>query len=347
MKLNHQALQHAKNLIRQGDYIAKTDWSEKQPTARAENTFEDKQGWSEYGKWYLGVDTAKKPDTKEYYHFPYGDFKKVHRSGVIAAKQRAAQNHYSDIEKGADDLLEMMDKQEEKRKPDGLPHSFPCSTERKVTMEFKQDSPVRTSDGQDAGTVSRVVLNPKTKEVSHIVVSKGLLFPEDKVIPLDLIASASEDEVRLQVEASGLGNLPRFEETHYIALTDEEIRSVSYPVNLASPFYWYLPFGDWHDYAPFPPGYRPETRQNIPDDTVSLKAGARAISNNGKTLGTIAEVFTDSATHRAMHLLISHGLLHRETKVIPVSWVRRVTDDEVHLNISEGMFKSLRDYQKA
>jgi hypothetical protein len=115
MKLNRQALQHAKDLIRHGDYIAHTDWSKKQPTARDENAFEDKQGWSEYSKWYLGIDTAQTPDTKGRFHFPYGDFRKVHRSGVIAAKQRAAQNHDDDIEKGADDLLEMINEQEKKK----------------------------------------------------------------------------------------------------------------------------------------------------------------------------------------------------------------------------------------
>jgi len=41
-----------------------------------------------------------------------GDFRKVHRDGLIAAKQRAAQNDYTDIEQAADELLEMIDKRE-------------------------------------------------------------------------------------------------------------------------------------------------------------------------------------------------------------------------------------------
>ena len=43
--------------------------------------------------------------------FPYGDFHRVHRSGLIAAKQRAAQRDHDDIERAADELLVLLDAQ--------------------------------------------------------------------------------------------------------------------------------------------------------------------------------------------------------------------------------------------
>lgn len=46
----------------------------------------------EYGQWYLGIDTEMGEETKGHYKFPYGDFRKVHRCGVISAESRAAQN---------------------------------------------------------------------------------------------------------------------------------------------------------------------------------------------------------------------------------------------------------------
>jgi hypothetical protein len=112
MKLNKVALNHAKSLIRRGKYIHETDWSEDQPSAEEENRFLDKHGWGDYSKWYLGLDTGEKSQTKGHFAFPYGDFKKVHRDGVIAAKQRAAQNDYHAIEQAADELLEMIDERE-------------------------------------------------------------------------------------------------------------------------------------------------------------------------------------------------------------------------------------------
>jgi hypothetical protein len=112
MKLNREAFKHAKNLIRNGKYILDSDWSEDKPSVEVENRVWEKNGRGEYRQWFLGLDTDKNPQRKGYYTFPFGDFEKVHRAGVIAAKQRAAQNDYHDIEVAADDLLELLDERE-------------------------------------------------------------------------------------------------------------------------------------------------------------------------------------------------------------------------------------------
>ena len=116
VQVNKAAVTHARRLINGGDVSADSDWSDSQPSASAENRYLDKHGWAEYGKWFLAVDTSENEETKERYKFPYGDFKKLHRSGVIAAKQRAAQNDYGSIEKAADELLQMVDHEKETAK---------------------------------------------------------------------------------------------------------------------------------------------------------------------------------------------------------------------------------------
>lgn len=111
-KVNQAAVRHARKLIEDGDYVLDSDWSERQPSADQENKYLDRHDWDDYSEWYLAEDTSEDKDNKGRYKFPYGDFKKVHRAGVIAAKQRAAQNDYPDVEKAADELLQMIDKKE-------------------------------------------------------------------------------------------------------------------------------------------------------------------------------------------------------------------------------------------
>ena len=110
-KLNHQALTKAKSLIEHGDVVKdeRDDWSEAAPTAAEENAFIEKHGFDEYAKWHLGVDESKPADTKGRYSFPYGDFTKVRRGGVISAESRAAQNGHDDIAKASKTLLEVID----------------------------------------------------------------------------------------------------------------------------------------------------------------------------------------------------------------------------------------------
>jgi hypothetical protein len=111
VKLNEQAFEHAKNLIEQGKFVfdEKDMWSEHQPSAQEENEYIREHGFGEYAKWFLGIDTEEDVDNKRRYKFPYGDFEKVHRCGVLSAESRAGQYKYDDIEDAAAHLHGMID----------------------------------------------------------------------------------------------------------------------------------------------------------------------------------------------------------------------------------------------
>jgi hypothetical protein len=99
-KLNERAYEHARNLIKARRFVLdeRDDWSEHRPTAAQENRFIEEQGWFEFGRWYLGVDEDKPEETKGRYSFPYGDFSKVHRCGLLAAESRAGQYEHFEVE---------------------------------------------------------------------------------------------------------------------------------------------------------------------------------------------------------------------------------------------------------
>jgi hypothetical protein len=109
--LNRRAFEHAKELINEGTfaYDERDAWSEHQPSAQQENEFIQRHGFAEYGKWYLGINDKKSEDTKGHYEFPYGDFKKVHRCGLLSAESRAGQYKHFDIENAAAHLHGMLD----------------------------------------------------------------------------------------------------------------------------------------------------------------------------------------------------------------------------------------------
>ena len=117
VKLNESAYEHAKRLIEQGKFIddEREAWPDHHPSTRAENEFIEKNGFSEYGKWFLGVNGEYSEDRTRHYQFPYGDFKKVHRCGILAALSRAGQDKYIDVENAAADLLAVIDKKVRKK----------------------------------------------------------------------------------------------------------------------------------------------------------------------------------------------------------------------------------------
>jgi HK97 family phage prohead protease len=108
IKVNGAGRSHANSLVASGDVDKSSDWSF---TAEDGNKLLGSNGddWSNYGKWHLAIDASAAPDTKGYYKYPFGKDGKVYRSGVIAVKQRAAQQGETDVESAASSLLEKID----------------------------------------------------------------------------------------------------------------------------------------------------------------------------------------------------------------------------------------------
>jgi hypothetical protein len=109
-RVNKTAVSHARELIDAGKYDDSTEWSDAAPSADDENAEIKKHGYDGFGAWYLAIDPDASEETKGRYAFPYGDFTKLNRAGLIHAKQRASQNGHDEIEKAADRLLEELDK---------------------------------------------------------------------------------------------------------------------------------------------------------------------------------------------------------------------------------------------
>jgi hypothetical protein len=109
--LNRRAYEHAKELITEGRFIfdERDAWSEHRPSAEEENEFIRLHSFAEYGKWYLGLNDEKPEETKGHYEFPHGDFKDVHRCGLLSAERRAGQYQHHDIENATAHLHGMLD----------------------------------------------------------------------------------------------------------------------------------------------------------------------------------------------------------------------------------------------
>lgn len=111
IELNRPALQHARTLIREGKVVRdeRDDWSEAAPSAADENTFIEQHGWTEFSHWHLGIDKSANRETKHAYTFPFGDFSRVRRSGVISGESRAGQYDHDEIRDELRKLLELID----------------------------------------------------------------------------------------------------------------------------------------------------------------------------------------------------------------------------------------------
>ena len=107
--VNERGVAYARRLIEARQYVLQSNWGDVQPRAAAENAFLASHSWDQYADWHLGLTEGAADQTKARYAFVYGDFRRLHRMGLIACHYRAAEWRHKDIELAAHELLQLLD----------------------------------------------------------------------------------------------------------------------------------------------------------------------------------------------------------------------------------------------
>jgi hypothetical protein len=107
--VNERAVARARELIDARQYVLESNWQAAQPRADQENAFLSSHSWEEFAEWHLGLTEGASEQTKARYAFVYGDFRRIHRMGLIACHYRAAEHRHKEIELTAHELLQYFD----------------------------------------------------------------------------------------------------------------------------------------------------------------------------------------------------------------------------------------------
>jgi hypothetical protein len=108
--LNQAAVARARRLIEARQYVLDSDWGQSQPGATEENAYLASHSWDDYAEWHLGLTEGATDETKARYAFAYGDFRRLHRTGLIACVYRASEWRHKEVELAAHDLLQYLDR---------------------------------------------------------------------------------------------------------------------------------------------------------------------------------------------------------------------------------------------
>ena len=108
--VNEAGFEFARELITKRQYVLDSEWGAVQPKAAQETAYLDRNGWEKYERWFLGLTDGANDHTKARYAFVFGDFRRIHRSGIIACHYRAAEWRHKEIELAAHELLQLIDK---------------------------------------------------------------------------------------------------------------------------------------------------------------------------------------------------------------------------------------------
>lgn len=210
-------------------------------------------------------------------------------------------------------------------------------------IQFQKNATVMTANGHPLGSLHRIVVNPVSKVLAGIVVRTGsLLNPQEKVVPMDLIAKTTGEKVLLHSHPDTLESFEPFEERRLVD-TNRNLEHHTDVENIPLVIVGKPDLG--MTVLPPAPGEQFVTamEKNIPAGTVAVKEGANIITAEGRYAGSMESVFADTVDTQITHLLISNGLIAREKKVIPIHWVMTMDEDEIHLRVEKASIEELSD----
>lgn len=224
-------------------------------------------------------------------------------------------------------------------------------------MQFKKNVHVNDAQGKKVGELDRVVIDPRGGEVTHIVIQRGFIFNDDKVVPVELIERTDDEQVRLNVDAEQLKQMPNYIDVNFVPLDQPERTQHGVAgQDAVQPVYWYPPAGVsptmWGagfmgaipttGVVPYP--YKLNEKENIPQGSVALKEGAKVIGRDGQPVGEVEKVLMEDEQNAVTHLLVGKGPLHHERRLVPANWINRIKEDGVELSVTADFVLHLRNY---
>ncbi len=205
-----------------------------------------------------------------------------------------------------------------------------------AATEFDIGSRVECTDGP-VGHLSRVVLDPVARALTHIVVDTRSRRGVGHIVPINYVASAGKT-VRLTTTKAQFEQFERAEETDFVRLPSGWSGYSSQAV-LSLPYY----SRGAGNLGSEPTGPRTELIKNdyVPLGEVEVKRGDQVHCTDGP-IGRVHGLVIDPSNHHVTDFLLEQGhLWGRRTICIPIGAVDRVADDDVRLSLTKDQVRDL------
>jgi sporulation protein YlmC with PRC-barrel domain len=195
------------------------------------------------------------------------------------------------------------------------------------------------SDGP-CGEVRRLIIDPATETVTHLVVQPGHQRKAARLVPVDLV-EATAGEVRLRCTRAEFDKLEHAEEADIEeGLGNSGLLGDALVYDAGGEAYSPVGMGDLVDVGPAPVKRRAVLRDVVPNGETQLRPGDSVHAVDGH-IGRVQGFLVDPDDHRVSHVLLEEGhLWGRKEVAIPLSAVTGV-DDGIRLNITKQQVENL------
>jgi sporulation protein YlmC with PRC-barrel domain len=208
------------------------------------------------------------------------------------------------------------------------------------TMPFRIGADASCTDGA-CGQVSRIIVNPVTREVTHLAVDPRHRHGPGRLVPVDLV-DATTGQIRLRCPLAEFQTLRPAQETD--SVPDLDPTGHGHPDNAPKKVNWAIVDGA----VIMQPGGRgePEAPQQVTVDSVPFGEGEvhrelTVLATDGE-IGQVQGLVVEPSGHHVTHVLLQKGHMwgHKEV-AIPIGAVTKIGTLLIQLSLTKHQVKDL------
>jgi sporulation protein YlmC with PRC-barrel domain len=206
-------------------------------------------------------------------------------------------------------------------------------------VEYTIGSEVTCSDGA-CGKLSRVVVDPVARSLTHLVVEPQHALGLPRLVPIELVADAGEG-IDLRCSKAELEKLEPAQEARF--LSESERLGYGQGEVLAWPYYGLGRGIGGMGMAGMGMGGAPQaiTFDRVPVGEVAVRRGEHVHASDG-AIGRIRGLVIDPSDHHVTHVLLEEGHLWGKKEVaIPIGAVQEVSAEGVRLGLTKDQVRDL------
>lgn len=212
-----------------------------------------------------------------------------------------------------------------------------------MDTNIRLGAPVVLLDGTEVGRIDRIVVEPESDSLLELVVHKGFLLREDRIVDEGLIERVDEDgRIVLRLDPDEVHDLPPYIAQAYVVAPTYAVARDPYGSAIR-------PTGEdgvlHRTHAPMHEGRHVssaayvdwvmsaaavEVRSDLPETGAAVDVGTDVVTRDGRKIGTIEAIDVDEV-RQVRGYVVRSGMFHRLDLVIPEDLIDAVTEDHVRL----------------
>jgi uncharacterized protein YrrD len=207
-------------------------------------------------------------------------------------------------------------------------------------LDLKIGAQVHCKDGR-CGKLSALVTDPEQNQITGLVIEKGLLLKEDRVVPLAKVVSASEETVHVDLKEEERTEYPEFDETEMHVRGPDYDEGEKYVRRARVPTTGY--------YTPPPPmpvmlQLRQEIRvhEGVKAESVVIGRGMKVRTLEGD-VGRVDHVLVDAESGKLSRIGVDPGMFG-EAFSVPMEFVREIDWEAIVLKVDEKELETTSRY---